>query len=580
MVSETGEILTKVNIDREVIIQDAESAVISCSVTYTSGVQNLAVQVNFKVLDQNDFVPYISGLTRPVAEREVYENVQIGQIVVYLMPFDLDSGLNGTVNVSISDGNNEGFFGMSLPSGQNDTSDRLIILKRRLNYNTHPMYNLTLSLTDGGTPPLTSTQYLVIIVNDVNDQAPVFTEERFTLNISEAHPIGSLNPIGTVGATDSDSPTHSQIFYQLDVVNSRDPSIVDFLAVNTTSGSLYLTERLNYDGIGSQHSFQFIIEARNPGSPSGTKAYVTLNILDANDEAPQLKLLGSSVIWENSNSSVFKFSFQDDDQAARDRDIGRVIVNMIPPRSYHLSTLPNFGLIIITINELTDREVTPFILMNVTVFDNATAPLSTTQIFNVTVLDVNDNAPQFLYRYFKSGISSSSKPLLPVGTVAAFDPDEGENGTITYSLTGFYPPIASNWFIINNETGEITLVNEPSEEVLTVILNVTCIDEGIPSFSNSTTFTVHISPPVTFGSISFQQYNNIDFLSSTHLYIEFLTHSSDALLLYQSSTVEESLTIVNNTVVYNGRIESGLKVGRDEWYSLLLNKTEVKALYV
>lgn len=577
LVDSTGEILTNSNIDREKVLEEIDTDIISCLVSYSGG----TLQVQFQILDVNDFVPHISGISQPI---NVYENVPPGQIIAYLMPVDLDAGLNGTVNFSIANGNEESFFNMSVPSSGGNTSDRLIILNKRINYETHKAFNLTLSLSDFGQPPLTATQYLLINILDVDDEVPTF-DVGFNFNVSEDHPIGSTYPIGIIDATDSDSPTHSQIFYQLDVDNSRDVIAAEYFAVNTTSGELYLIEKLDFDRT-SKHSYEFRVEARNPGRPSGTKADITVSILDANDEVPMLIPTSTTLngIYENSNSSEFLFVFEDADTASADKELDNdeVQVSLNPQVSYKLKILKfsALTLISITVNQTIDREQSEFLYMSVTVTDKGVPPLSYTSNNTIRILDVNDNAPQFTNRTFEAEISRSSKPPMLITQVTAMDPDSGENGTVTYSITSVSPTAAINWFSINNDTGLVTLIATPNYETVdgVVMLTVTARDDGTSiTLSNTTTLTVRLSPAVTFEPISFQQYSSANLLTSSIVYMEFQTSDTNTLLLYQKNSLNEFavLEIVNSNVVYNGEVHSNVTVGHNIWYSLLLNKTEV-----
>lgn len=69
--------------------------------------------------------------------------------------------------------------------------------------------------------------------------------------------------------------------------------------------------------------------------------------------------------------------------------------------------------------------------------DNGSPSLSTTCQIVVQVLDINDNAPYFILPHQNK---VSIREEQPVGTevvqVRASDPDQGANGTITYSLAG------------------------------------------------------------------------------------------------------------------------------------------------
>lgn len=52
-----------------------------------------------------------------------------------------------------------------------------------------------------------------------------------------------------------------------------------------------------------------------------------------------------------------------------------------------------------------------------------------------TVLDDNDNPPEFMQSSFQISLPENLPPGV-VHTAQAFDPDHGENGTIHYSILG------------------------------------------------------------------------------------------------------------------------------------------------
>lgn len=573
LVRETGEILTNINIDREAVIEEMESENITCQVSHDSN----TLQVQFHILDENDVIPEISGLSQPI---KVYENVPIGQIIAYLMPVDMDAGLNGTVNFTIMSGNEEGFFSLSVSSGQSDLSDRILVLRKSLNYETRQTFNLSLFVTDEGTPRLNTTQYLVIDIIDVNDEEPTFNID-FHFKVFENHTVGSLHPIGIINATDSDSAAHSQIFYQLDIENSRDPEAADFFAVNTTSGELYLIDRLDFDQT-SKHLYEFRIEARNPGSPSGTKAEITVTILDANDELPELRPTSTTIqgVYENDPDSNFLFVFRDADIANGDNEIGTVEVKIEPQVEYTVQTtvIASTTLIAVTVSQPIDREWTDSLLLSVNVSDRGSPPLVSIINWTIPIFDVNDNSPQFSQSSYQACISSSSRPEMGVAHITAVDPDEGENGKVIYTISNVSPSIAKSWFKINNLTGLVTLVLPLNLQYTHDGINITITarDNGTNPLTNTTTLNITTITYVTFQPISFQQYSNVNLLSSALVYMEFKTLSTNALLLYQSSHSSfSSLEIINGSPVFEKRIFSNVYVSNNKWYCLLLNKTKV-----
>ena len=74
-------------------------------------------------------------------------------------------------------------------------------------------YNLTVVAQDRGVPPSTSTAFLIIHVNDINDHPPVFTEEEYTATLTKSTAIGSF--VASPLAVDEDTGVNSNIYYSI-----------------------------------------------------------------------------------------------------------------------------------------------------------------------------------------------------------------------------------------------------------------------------------------------------------------------------------------------------------------------------
>ena len=495
------------------------------------------------------------------------------------MPVDLDAGPNGTVNVEITNGNEEGFFRLGPP--QKDTNDRFFYLNKSVNYETHHYFNLTLELHDEGNPPLSAVQYILINITDLNDEAPTFPQTIFTFNVTEDHSVGSANPIGTLDAIDDDSTTHSQIFYQIIEDGSIDTTALDYFAVNATTGEIYLIQSLDYEH-ETQHVYSFKVEARNPGKPYGNDATVNIIVLDAND-APVITDHFPRV-YENENFTLF-FFVRDPDSQPPNNVYNDTTVLFDPPISHDPVQSTKIGgsvLVKVTVTQPLDREQNNVLFITVTTKDNGKPQLSTTTNFTLPIWDINDNTPQFTENKYYGKIAASSKPTKSVLRVLASDPDNGNNGTLNYSLISVSPSEAQTWFNIDAQTGVINLISEPDYKLVngSVKLQISATDNGRKvSLSNTTSVDISISPPVTFQPISFQQYNGYNLQTSNMIYLEFTTGEKDALLLYQySDSTFISLEIVNSHVVFSTNTQqttSNLTLVVNKWYSLLLNKSGV-----
>ncbi|MEQ2207734.1 hypothetical protein XENOCAPTIV_017742, partial [Xenoophorus captivus] len=70
--------------------------------------------------------------------------------------------------------------------------------------------------------------------------------------------------------------------------------------------------------------------------------------------------------------------------------------------------------------------------------DSGTRPLSGTATVLCSVLDDNDNPPEFMQPLFRISLPENLSPGV-IYAALAFDPDHGENGTIHYSILGRKP---------------------------------------------------------------------------------------------------------------------------------------------
>ena len=586
-----GEIQTDVDIDREAVVNATHdhSDQIECPVKYRSENNNMqTVVVQITVEDINDQTPRFFGLASPVHQLNVYENVAVGQPLVYLAPDDQDEGPNGTVQFHITGGNVLGLFRLDLAIGDDSQSpERILYLAQPLDHENRSSYNLSLTLSDMGSPPLTAIQYIVIKVVDVDDQSPMFPASEITFDVPENHPLGSMQPFGNVSAIDSDSDANNIVFYYFDetgIVENAD----QYFGVTSVTGELYLLKRLDYEMSPAIRTYTFGVIARSQSSLQGATVTVTVHVKDANDESPQYVLEEHLVqnITENQDNSTILLIVRDRDISSTDNRISSIQLQLEPNVAHSEPTnelvVPNSGIsrLKFNITQPLDREKTPVILATFILTDSGTPSL--TSVINVTinVEDINDNAPQFNQ---SSSVSISEATAIgkEVLQLSAEDDDNEKNGTIRYSIVKVTPSEATAWFTLDEVSGLLTLSATPDYDVAAnVLIEVRAADLGSPPLSNMTLVNISISPPITFPPRSFQQYNGYDLFQDPIIYMEFRTGSMNALLLYQTTENGDefrALQIINGSIVYSSSAEStstDTMIQVDKWYSLLIDETK------
>uniref|UniRef100_A0A8D3CCV6 Protocadherin beta-1 n=1 Tax=Scophthalmus maximus TaxID=52904 RepID=A0A8D3CCV6_SCOMX len=126
-----------------------------------------------------------------------------------------------------------------------------------------------------------------------------------------------------------------------------------------------------------------------------------------------------------------------------------------------------------------DREVRSHHTLILSATDGGEYPRSGTMQINVKVIDSNDNSPVFDQPSYVVEIPENS----PLGKVLidlnATDPDEGNNGQVVYSFSGYAPERIRELFSIDSRTGVIKIQGEIDfEEIPVIEIDVQAKDLG------------------------------------------------------------------------------------------------------
>ncbi|XP_016305839.1 protocadherin beta-15-like, partial [Sinocyclocheilus anshuiensis] len=158
-------------------------------------------KIVIKITDINDNAPIliIKSLNSPVPENAL-PGTEVGVINVQ----DRDSENNGQVRCSIQQ--NVPF--KLVPSIK---KYYYLVTTGELDRELLSDYNITITATDEGSPPLSSTKNIHLTVADVNDNPPVFQEQSYRAHVQENNKPGSS--ICSVSATDPDWRQNGTVVY-------------------------------------------------------------------------------------------------------------------------------------------------------------------------------------------------------------------------------------------------------------------------------------------------------------------------------------------------------------------------------
>ncbi|MHB0969746.1 MAG: cadherin domain-containing protein [Thermoanaerobaculia bacterium] len=158
--------------------------------------------------------------------------------------------------------------------------------------------------------------------------------------------------------------------------------------------------------------------------------------------------------------------------------------------------------IVVANSAILDFETNPTFVLTVTGTDDGVPALSTTQIFTITLNDLNE-APTVNPATFNVDENSANGTL--VGTATGTDPDAGQ--MLSWVITG---GTGMGVFAINPATGDITVVNSAAldfESAASFVLDVQVSDNGVPMQFGTGSFTIAVNnvneaPVVTLNTLS------------------------------------------------------------------------------
>ncbi|XP_048717674.2 protocadherin gamma-A12 isoform X24 [Caretta caretta] len=230
-------------------------------------------KVLITLIDVNDNTPKIAMTS---LFNSVSENSPPGTVISILNLRDRDSGKNSEVTCSIP-ANLPFRLQKSFGNYYSLVSDTSLDRERVSNY------SITITATDRGTPPLSSTTNILVQLSDINDNAPIFNQTSYTLYITENNPRGAS--FGYLKANDSDLEENARVTYSINEGHINEAPLSS-ISINSETGALYALRSFDYEQF---REIRFQVQAQDGGSPPlSSNVSVTLFILDQNDNSPHI----------------------------------------------------------------------------------------------------------------------------------------------------------------------------------------------------------------------------------------------------------------------------------------------------
>ena len=362
------------------------------------------------VTDVNDNVP-----TFPNEKyyQTVSENVPKGYSILQIKAFDLDEGENAEISYTTDSAGSSSPFAINERTGW-------VYTNTPLDREVAKSYSFFVLAKDGGVPGKQNSVELQIDILDTNDNDPYFPEKDYFVSVSELAPLGST--IIKIQAQDNDEGSR-KLRYQIVSGNSRNRFT---LASTNEGGVVTVAQPLNYQ---NEENFLLTINAIDEGGRFGL-CRVSIKVIDENDHAPRFQNTPYFAdIFEDVSvgHTVLMLTAADDDSDEN----GRVSYELVTDTDkFKVDRLSGA----LTIRSPIDRESISTYLLTVKALDNGSPPLEDTTDIEISVLDINDNAPVFTKSQYSGTLREDAMIGTKVLRVHAFDVDNRDNGKVYYEM--------------------------------------------------------------------------------------------------------------------------------------------------
>ncbi|XP_063882361.1 LOW QUALITY PROTEIN: cadherin-99C-like [Scylla paramamosain] len=222
------------------------------------GLSNTAT-VTVTIADINDKNPEFVELPYSFRVNEGLKDVVVGTVKA----MDEDTGIYGEVSYSVPE---EALFSIDTTTGEIKT-------KQALDYEKQQVHLLVVTAQDGAADPRLSTATVTVLVSDMGDELPVFSQQVYEASVPENQADAVLT---TVNATDPDSVP--AITY---VMVNGDPKL---FSVEPKSGRITTVRGLDYEA-APRHTIVVGTLENTLDNPQATCS-VLVTVLDDNDNPP------------------------------------------------------------------------------------------------------------------------------------------------------------------------------------------------------------------------------------------------------------------------------------------------------
>lgn len=337
-----------------------------------------------------------------------------------------------------------------------DFKTGVLTVTNPLDYESQTWHVLTVRATDSVTGAFSEAS-VEVEVEDVNDNAPVFSKPVYSVNITEELPVGTS--VIQVSASDSDSGRNKDLTFEL---LQTEGSEAGFFEVDPQTGSIVTKQVLDYE---STKHFHLKIRVTDNGTvPLNSEAQVFVNVTDVNDNPPDFFTSQYEATLDETAKCghiVIKIQASDPD----DGDVNNLKYRILSGNEGRYFNI-NESSGIISFSNVCKRNLDPHYNLTVAVSDGVfqkTAPV------NIDMINSNRHSPHFKQSVYEAELLENAEAGTRVIRLAAIDPDDGPYGSVDYTIIN---KLADEKFAIDKD-GQIVTTQpldreNPSQRVIAI----------------------------------------------------------------------------------------------------------------
>ncbi|XP_053574584.1 LOW QUALITY PROTEIN: protocadherin gamma-C5-like [Bombina bombina] len=493
---ESGALTVKERIDRESLCGSISSCLLYLEIVAEDPLELFSIEI--EILDINDNSPVFLNNNQIITILELIANP--GKIFHLETAEDQDVGINSVTQYRL---NPNPYFSLSVKNSNDGTLIPELVLEKILDREEKNEYKLILTATDGGENPLTGSCEVTVIVQDINDNAPVFNQSTYKISLLENLPLNTV--IIKLNATDLDEGSNGEVQYSF--VQQRLNAATEIFHLNPLTGEIFVKGNIDFE---KSRFYELTVRATDKGVPKlEGHCLIQIEVQDVNDNTPEIIFTSKkNEVPENAPlGTVVGFI------SVRDKDSGRngeVRLDVSPNVPFKCQSFNN-RYSLVTSGYL-DREKISQYTIKLTASDLGSPTLFNHIVIILNISDVNDNHPTFLQPVYNALIKENNEPGSLLCTVSATDPDEGANSDVSYSIveSQIDGSAVSSFVYINSQNGNIYAQRAFDYEQIQVLqITARAEDAGFPKLlSNVSVFIFIMDANDNAPSILYPQYSS------------------------------------------------------------------------